>query len=82
MILKYPKLDGHQRKMCMSKVELPETQVLMASHLAITYGFAGNSNGSEVVAHNGLKARYIKEYRAILEFVAISDLLDMPSYEG
>ena len=52
MILKYPKLDGHQRKMCMSKAVLLEAQVLMALHLAIPYGFVGNNDGSEVVAHN------------------------------
>ena len=51
----------------------------MALHLAITYGFVGNIDSSEVVATT---ARYIGEYRPILEFVTISDLLDMPSYEG
>ena len=49
---KYPILNGRQRKMWMSKVELPEAQVLMALHLAITYGFVGNIDSSEVVAHN------------------------------
>ena len=79
---KYPILNGRQRKMCKSKAILLEAQVLMALPLAITYGFVGNIDSSEVVAHNWLKARYIGEYRPILEFVTISDLLDMPSYEG
>ena len=49
---KYPILDGHQRKMCMSKAELPETQVLMALHSAVTHGLVGNNHSSEVVAHS------------------------------
>ena len=36
---KYPSLDGRQRKACMSKVELPETQVLTALREAVTHGF-------------------------------------------
>ena len=36
---KYPSLDGRQRKAYMSKVELPETQVLTATRLAVTHGF-------------------------------------------
>ena len=36
---KYPSLEGRQRKACMSKVELPETQVLTALREAVTHGF-------------------------------------------
>ena len=36
---KYPSLDGRQRKVCMSKVELPEVQVLTVLPLAVTHGF-------------------------------------------
>jgi hypothetical protein len=36
---KYPSLDGRQRKACMSKVELPEAQVLTVVYLTVTHGF-------------------------------------------
>ena len=36
---KYPSLEGRQRKACMSKVELPEAQVLTVLSLTVTHGF-------------------------------------------
>ena len=36
---KYPSLDGRQRKACMSKVELPEAQVLTVIIETVTHGF-------------------------------------------
>ena len=36
---KYPSLEGRQRKACMSKVELPEAQVLTVIIETVTHGF-------------------------------------------
>ena len=36
---KYPSLEGRQRKACMSKVELPEAQVLTVLPSTVTHGF-------------------------------------------
>ena len=36
---KYPRLDGCQRKVHMSKAELPETQVLTGLAVPVTHGF-------------------------------------------
>jgi len=37
---KYPSLEGRQRKVYMSKAELPENQVLTAISWAITHGLS------------------------------------------
>ena len=44
---KYPSLDGRQRKVYMSKAELPEAQVLTDLHVSVTYG----------LPHSGTDAR-------------------------
>ncbi len=36
---KYPSLEGRQRKVHMSKAELPEAQVLTVLHETVTHGF-------------------------------------------
>jgi len=39
-MVKCPNLDGHQRKVYMSKAVLPEAQVLTIFHVIITHGLA------------------------------------------
>ena len=44
---KCPILEGHQRKMCKSKVELPEAQALTGLRLPITYGLLPEKGKTE-----------------------------------
>ena len=41
-------LEGRQRKACMSKVELPEAQVLTVLSLTVTHGFLSETYKAEV----------------------------------
>jgi hypothetical protein len=43
LMVKYPNLDGRQRKVDMSKAELPENQVLTVLALTITHGLSSCS---------------------------------------